>query len=196
MRSAKKQRPAHSPELTVFCRQVRKRSLENRQALAVLHRNTLTGNVMAVLRQELDSMVRCIFLLSISDRRYRNRLIADAVNVRQWRTPDGKGKITDRAMVDLSSKLHGWTRNVYAFGCGFIHLSAFHDYPNKDPFDSLTPEERKDIAQYLRSYHGFAMDSATKFRDIEQMLPGVFDKISGNLECYVKALEEDSDLTE
>jgi len=196
MRSAKKQRPAASPELTAFCRQVRKRSLENEQALGVLHRNTLTGNVMAVLRQELDSMVRCIFLLSVSDRHYRSRLIADAVNGRQWRTEDGKGKITDRAMVELSSKLHGWTRNVYAFGCGFIHLSAFHDYPNKDPFDSLTPQERSDIAQCLRSYHGFPMDSATKFRDIERVLPGVLDKISGNLECYVKALEENSDLTD
>jgi hypothetical protein len=79
---------------------------------------------MAVLRQELDSMVRCIFLLSVSDRHYRNRLIADAVNGRQWRAQDGKGKLTDRDMVELSSKLHGWTRNVYAFGCGFIHLSV------------------------------------------------------------------------
>jgi hypothetical protein len=40
------------------------------------------------------------------------------------------------------------------------------------------------------------MDSATQFRDIERVLPAVFDKISGNLECYVKVLEEDSDLTE
>jgi hypothetical protein len=48
----------------------------------------------------------------------------------------------------------------------------------------------------LRSYHGVAMDSATKFRDIERVLPAVFDKISGNLEHYVKALEENSDLTE
>lgn len=151
---------------------------------------------MAVLRQELDCMVRCIFLLSVSDRRYRSRLIGDAVNGRQWRTQDGKGKIADRAMVELSSKLHGWTRNVYALGCGFIHLSAFHDYPDKDPLDSLMPQERNDIVQYLRSYHGFAMDSATTCRDIERVLPGVFDKISGNLERYVKAIEEDSDLTE
>jgi hypothetical protein len=138
---------------------------------------------MAVLRQELDSMVRCIFLLSVSDRRYRRRLIEDAVNGRQWRTLDGKGKVTDRAMVDLSSKLHGWTRNVYAFGCGFIHLSAFHD-PNRDPFDLLTPQEREDIARYLNSYHGIALNSATKLRDIEPVLPGVFEKISSNLECW------------
>jgi hypothetical protein len=40
------------------------------------------------------------------------------------------------------------------------------------------------------------MEPTTKFRDIERVLPGVFDKISGNPECYVKALEEESDLTE
>lgn len=38
------------------------------------------------------------------------------------------------------------------------------------------------------------MSSSTKFRDIERILPAVFDKISGNLEYYVKALEENADL--
>jgi hypothetical protein len=63
MRTAKKQRPAHSPELTVFCRQVRKRSLENRQALGVLHRNTLTGNVIRFCGR---SLIRWCAVLSCS----------------------------------------------------------------------------------------------------------------------------------
>jgi hypothetical protein len=91
-------------------------------------------------------------------------------------------------------KLHGWTRNVYAFGCGFIHLSAFHGYPDRDPFDSLTPQDRKAIAHYLSHYHGITMDAATKLRDIERVLPAVFGKIASNLECYIKDLEADSDL--
>src|SRR5205085_5836698 len=37
--------------LTLFCRQVRKRSQDNKQALVLLHHSSLTGNVMAVLRQ-------------------------------------------------------------------------------------------------------------------------------------------------
>jgi hypothetical protein len=175
-------------ELTVFCRQVRKRSHDNKAALALLHRSALTGNVMAVLRQELDSMVRCIFLLSVADRRYRKRLLEDSVSGRPWRTEDGKRKVTDRDMVDLSSKLHGWTRNVYAFGCGFIHLSAFHDYPDRDPFDSLTPQDRKDIGHYLSHYHGVTIEATTKLYDIEWVLPRVFDKISSNLECYIRIL--------
>ena len=149
---------------------------------------------MSVLRQELDSMVRCVFLLSVTDMQYRERLIHDAVTGKAWRTVDGKHKVTDRDMVDLSGKLHGWTQNVYAFGCGFIHLSAFHDYKDRDPFESLTSDERRSIAHYLHYYHGFVMDQNTKLRDIENVLPGVFQKISDNLECYVKDLEAGSSL--
>jgi hypothetical protein len=109
-------------------------------------------------------------------------------------TTNGKSKVTDRHMVALSSKLHGWAQNVYAFGCGFIHLSAFHDYSDRDPFDTLTPEDRSDIAGYLRHYHGVVMDRTTKLSDIEFVLPAVFEKISANLECYVKDLEAGSDL--
>lgn len=162
--------------------------------MALLHRSSLTGNVVAVLRQELDSMVRCIFLLSISDRSYRGQLIDDAVQGRPWRSKDGKRKVTDRDMVELSAKLHGWAQNVYAFGCGFIHLSAFHDYSDRDPFDFVTPEDRKNIGHYLKHYHGIPVDAATKFGDITTILPAVFEKIAENLECYVKDLEADLDL--
>jgi hypothetical protein len=181
-------------ELAIFCRQVRKRSQENRQASSLLHSNALTGNIMGVLRQELDSMVRCIFLLSVTDRPYRELLLHDSVVGNPWRTKDGKRKITDRDMVDLSSKLHGWTQNVYAFGCGFIHLSAFHDYSDRDPFDSLTLRDRHDIARYLNHYHGVVVDHTTKLRDIQFVLPNVFEKISANLECYVRELEVGSGL--
>ena len=73
-------------ELTISCRQVRKRSQENSDALRLLHRSALIGNVMGILRQELDSMVRCIFLLSVTDRQYRERLIHESVTGVAWRT--------------------------------------------------------------------------------------------------------------
>ncbi len=79
-------------ELAIFCRQVRKRSQENREALLLLHGNALTGNIMGILRQELDSMVRCIFLLSVIDRQYRERLLHDSVMGKPWRTKDGKAQ--------------------------------------------------------------------------------------------------------
>jgi hypothetical protein len=175
--------------LTIFCRQVRQRSRENSAALALLHGQALTGNIMGVLRQELDSMVRCIFLLSVTDRQYRERLLHESVNGQKWHTQNGKGFVTDKMMVDKASELHGWSQNVYRFGCGFIHLSSFHDYSHRDPLDSLTPEERRNIAGYLRDYHHVEMDETTTFRDITHILPAVFKKISGNLECTVEELE-------
>ena len=181
-------------ELTIFCRQVRMRSQENGKALQALHHNGLLGNLIGVLRQELDSMVRCIFLLSITDKQYRDQLIHDSVSGNAWRSQDGRRKITDKDMVNLSNNPHGWTQDVYKFGCGFIHLSAYHDYSERDPFDSLTPEDRRNIADHIQYYHGVMIDNTTKLRDIEFVLPGVFKKISDNLECYVRDLETGADL--
>jgi hypothetical protein len=183
-------------EVAIFCRQVRKRSEENRKALALLHNRALTGQIMGILRQELDSMVRCMYILSVTEQPYREKLIHASVNGIAWRTKDDKCKVTDRDMVDLSSKLHGWAKSVYAFGCGFIHLSSFHDYSDRDPFDSIAPEERRDIARHLNYYHGVPMDRDVRLRDIEPVLPAVFEKISANLECYVKSIEMGGDLSD
>ncbi len=183
------------PNLEVFCRQVRSRSRENQDALLLLHRNALTGPVFAILRQELDSMVRCIFLLSVADRQYRARLIEDSVNGNPWRARNGKRKVTDRDMVELASSLHGWTRSVYDFGCAFIHLSAFHDRLARDPFDALSQAERSIIGDHLYHYHCVTVGPETKLRDIEAVLPRVFDKIHSNLECYIEQIEADLDLS-
>ena len=184
---------AHT-DLAIFCRTVRKRSNENGEALLLLFNNHLIGNVMSILRQELDSMVRCIFLLSITDRQYRDRLLHDSVNGKKWRKSDGRGVVTDKEMVDLANNLQGWTRSVYKFGCGFIHLSSFHDYSDRDPLDSLTPEMRLDIAHHLQHYHFVRLDQSTKFQDIEHVLPAVFSKIAANLEWYVERVEASADL--
>ena len=176
-------------DLTIFCRQVRKRSQENKEAMSLLHASALMANVMGVLRQELDSMVRCAFLLSVTDKHYREQLLHDSVIGNPWRKRDGKGRITDREMIDLASRWNGWVGSVYKFGCGCIHLSAFHDYSDRDPFDLLSPEDRHDVEHYLHSYHGVVMTPSTRLDDIKPVLPKVFKKISDNLEGYVKELE-------
>ncbi len=179
--------------LEAFCRAVRERTLQNNTAVNLLHNERLSGNVVAVLRQELDSMVRCIYLLSVKDRNLRSRLIQQSLNGQPWTTQKGK-RVTDKEMVALSNELQNWTKNVYKFGCAFIHLSGFYDSSGRDALHSLPDDERNEIANHLRYYHGFNMDSKTRFRDIEGVLPRVLDKISSNLECYVCDLENDSDL--
>jgi hypothetical protein len=176
-------------DLQTFCRQVRARSAENRQAMAAVR--ALPGQMVSILRQELDSLVRVVFLLSQADRQYRSRLIEDSAAGRRWLRLNSRQPVTDREMVELTDALHGWTKSVYAFGCAFIHLSNLHDHKVRDPLDQIAEEERNAILGHLRSYHGGPNGPSPKFSDVVPLLPMVFTKIADNLECYVKELERD-----
>lgn len=175
--------------LTVFLRQVRSRSLEHQRAMQLLSREGLAGQMVSVLRQELDSMVRCIYLLTQGPER-RTLLIDASVRGDKWSQEGSRAKVTDREMVDLAQTLQGWTQSVYKFGCAFIHLSGLHDYNDRDPLAQLPAEERQDILQHCRHYHGGPPPGAERFNDLVPYLPRVLEKIAGNLECYLAALEK------
>jgi hypothetical protein len=181
-----------SNEIQTFCRQVRARSTENRRAIDAVR--ALPGQMVSILRQELDSLVRVVYLLSQADRRYRSRLIEDSVAGRRWLRLNSHQPVTDREMVELTDTLHGWTKSVYAFGCAFIHLSNLHDHQVRDPLDQISDGDRNAILEHLRYYHGGPNGGSPRFADVVPFLPMVFTKIADNLECYVKALEQDGDL--
>jgi hypothetical protein len=154
----------------------------------------LPGQMVSILRQELDSLVRVVFLLSQVDAQYRSRLIEDSVAGRRWLRLNSRQPVTDREMVELTDALHGWTKSVYAFGCAFIHLSNLHDHRVRDPLDQIAEDERDAILGHLRNYHGGPNGPSPKFSDVVPFLPIVFTKIADNLECYVKKLEGNGDL--
>jgi hypothetical protein len=139
------------------------------------------------LRQELDSMVRVIYLLSLPIER-RLALVSASVQGEKWRKESSNGAITDKEMVDLSQKLNGWTQSVYKFGCAFIHLSALHDYENRDPIGLLSETERSDLITHCRYYHGGPVQDTPTFRDFIPYLPDVLKKISSNLNWYLDEL--------
>jgi hypothetical protein len=179
---------------TIFCRQVRERSLEHSRAMEALTNANAPGQMVAILRQELDSMVRVIFLLAQDDRGYRSKLIEASVNGERWRGKGSRAKVRDREMVDLADKLQGWTNSVYKFGCAFIHLSSQHDHGVRDPFRELPEDEQATVVGHLRYYHGGPSVERPTFQDIIPFLPNVFAKIAANLECYVKNLEDGKSL--
>jgi hypothetical protein len=155
--------------------------------------NDLPGMMASILRQELDSMVRVIYLLSIRNVQERERLIDQALKGDKWTvtTANGKNKkVTDREMVELSNKLQGWSFSVYKFGCSFIHLSNFHDYSASNPFEQIDDEEKYNILSHLRQYHGGPQSDAPKFEELSRYFPKVFEKIAANLDCYISDLEE------
>lgn len=174
--------------LPVFLRQVRSRSLEHQRAMRLLSEAGLAGQMVSVLRQELDSMVRVIYLLTQSPER-RDLLIEASVRGAKWSKADARAKVTDREMVELSQTLHGWTQSVYKFGCAFIHLSGLHDYNDRDPLAQLPAKEREDILEHCRRYHGGPHPDTERFCDLVPYLPRVLEKIAGNLEHCLAALE-------
>jgi hypothetical protein len=177
-------------EIEKFCEIIRKRSSEHSKAMSRVE--DLPGMMVSILRQELDSMVRAIFLLAISDIVERKRLIAQSLNGKKWSVETAKGKnkkVTDQEMVELSNKLQGWTLSVYKFGCAFIHFSNFHDYSTSNPFESLDAKEQTDILEHLRYYHSGPTTDTPSFETLSTYFPRVFNKIADNLECYLKDLE-------
>lgn len=171
-----------------FCRQVRSRSNEHQQAMLLLSGANLAGQMVSILRQELDSMVRVIYLLAQPLDR-RALLIESSVNGEKWSQQNSKGRVTDKEMVELAQHLQGWTQSVYKFGCAFIHLSCLHDYNDRDPLRQLSNEERADILNHCRSYHGGPTTSEPTFLDLVPYFPKVLKKIADNLECYLNSLE-------
>ncbi|GEM_PF-1509007 len=55
----------------------------------------------------------------------------------------------------------------------------------------MPESEKSAILDHLRYYHGGPHGSAPRVSDIVSLLPAVFAKIAGDLECYVKQLEKD-----
>ena len=174
--------------LPIFLRQVRSRSREHLQAMRLLAQARLAGQMVSVLRQELDSMVRVIYLLTQKPER-RELLIEASVKGEKWLQESSRATVTDREMVDLAQALQGWTQSVYKFGCAFIHLSGLHDYNDRDPLAQLPSQERNDILEHCRHYHGGPSADEAGFEALVPFLPRVLEKIAGNLECYLVALE-------
>lgn len=154
----------------------------------------LPAIMASILRQELDSMVRVIYLLTIQDLEERKTLVNQSLNGQKWKlTRNGKNfDLTDREMVTTSNKIHGWALSVYRFGCSFIHLSNFHDYGQQNPFNHLNEYEKIDMLTHLRNYHGGPLSDNPSFMELASYFPSVFEKIKGNLECYLEDLESNS----
>jgi hypothetical protein len=180
-------------ETQTFCTIIRNRSDENRRAM---HYFSIPHGVLSpafsILRQELDSMIRVIYLLQIADLKERRRLIQSTLQGEKWKVSTPKGKfrdVTDREMVDLSQQLQGWTQSVYRFGCAFVHLSDFHNHFAENPFQRLSEAERRDVLSHMRNYHGGPSHDNPDMEEFSTYLPRVFDKIADNLRCYIDQLE-------
>lgn len=183
-----------------FCGMIRNRSEENRRAIQCFSRpHGVLSPAISILRQELDSMIRVIYLLAVKDITERQRLIDSTLRGERWKVRNPKGKlrdVTDREMVDLAQQLQGWTKSVYKFGCAFVHLSDFHNHLAENPFDKLEESEKQDILSHMRHYHSGPCHDNPDMAELSLYVPQVLEKIGSNLECYLKQLEQAETLDE
>jgi len=175
-----------------FCTILRERSLEHKKAITLMLQNELYGQAISILRQELDSMVRVIFLIEEPDFSIREHYVEQTLENVKWTLPNSRSAITDRQMVELSNLLFGWTKSVYKLGCAFIHLSPMSNYRNENPFLNLDEVEIQDIKNHLHNYHGFPLASDLNMDNISPYLNKVFTKVSDNLEAYIENFENDA----
>lgn len=176
-----------------FCQILKERSAEHISAGNLLFTSGHYGQLISILRQELDSLVRVVFLLS-KDLSAREHFIGQTLNNTKWTQPGSRTIVTDRQMVDLANILYGWTNSVYKLGCAFIHLSPLADYKNNNPFQHLTQIEINDIKQHLHKYHNFNLAEELTMTTISPYLLRVLDKVSSNLAYYIEFLESYSDV--
>ena len=123
-----------------FIELIKKRSDENEKSMNALFEQQLIGNCISILRQELDTFIRIIYLGLEPNLAEKERLMKSTLNGEKWKslTVNNKLKnVTDREMVDLSTQVKGYVEYVYKFGCSFIHLSDYHNYKKENPFEKL-----------------------------------------------------------
>jgi hypothetical protein len=96
-------------------------------------------------------------------------------------------------MAEDAANVNGWVRAVYRFGNTFVHLTNAHDYAVHDPFQAY--EHRGEVIEFLNHYHqgkvrGGPVDDSSTLRDLAVYAPYVLEKITSNLDIYVRHLRE------
>ncbi|MFG1961239.1 hypothetical protein [Nonomuraea sp. NPDC049028] len=173
-----------------FCRTVKARSQEHHQAMEIALERGWWAIAGSVLRMELDSMIRVIYLLHSPDT--RDRILASCVTGNGFK--DGRNRIPDRQMISVATGDNHWVNAVYRFGNKFVHLTDAHDYADVDPCQAY--DQKDEVVNYLNRYHGGKLPgqplgASSTLPDIAAYAPLVLDKITSNLLGYLERLREE-----
>jgi len=174
-----------------FVKQVKARCSENSEAFELLYDAQKYGVAIGLLRQELDTLIRLSYLLhEDTSKDVGFKLIDKSVNGKPWKRLNHNGKevrLLDRSMLELASHLGGWEQIVYSFGCKLIHLSGYHLYKKRDPFNDIKEKEKNEIISYLEKYHSYP-HGEINFTLLVPYLPKIWGKISSNNDSYLEDL--------
>jgi len=162
------------------------RSNENEKALNLLLETKCYTLIGAIIRMELDSLIR-VYDFNNADRNKQERLLNDFFDGEKWSK-------TDRQMVNNLSRSLGWAEHIYDFCCAFIHLSPYHDWASTSDIPNLTQDKRCSIVSNIKSQQNdnwgydtsLTIDENFGFDDLIPFAPHIFKKLRGNLLCEME----------
>jgi hypothetical protein len=163
---------------------------ENRKSFYILFELKHYGNCIAIMCQELDQIIKILFLLKC-EKNDKTNFIRLTVNNQKWYKTDRNEKkvfITDDFLRKYAESFTGWEKSIYNFGFSFKSLSNNLNYFLKNPIISLDESERLKIYEYIREYHEEDFPIDFSIDDLIPVLPLVFNRISEELKVDVNKI--------
>ncbi len=138
--------------LRSYMRLVEKRSCEHNRAFGMLYAQGLYGACAAIVRQEIDNLIRVDYLASTVPLPERDGLCRGALSGARWQRRTAKGKCVDISDVEFhtyAKNNHSWVSLAYKYRSKLIHLTNFWNYGMSDPLATIPADDRLEIVSYL-----------------------------------------------
>jgi hypothetical protein len=163
---------------------------ENMKSFNLLFGIQHYGNCISIMCQELDQIMKLLYLLN-KDKNEQKNFIEASIDNHKWFTVDSDNKkryVTDEDLINFSNSIVGWDKSIYEFGLAFSSLNNSFNYGSKDPIKSMNEFDREKLYSYIREYHKSNFPKDFTLDDLIPILPMIFELISINLQCYMKKL--------
>lgn len=164
---------------------------ENMKSFELLFGLKHYGNCISIMCQELDQIIRLLFLLNSSPDE-RKLFMESSINSHKWYRLNKENKkelITEEILMKFTDTLSGWDKSVYRFGFAFNNLSANFNYGSKDPIKSMSDSDREYLSRYICEFHVADFPRDFSLEDLVPVLPSIIKTISSNLQQYLERLE-------
>jgi hypothetical protein len=173
-----------------YKRLIARRLEENMKSFNLLFGIQHYGNCISIMCQELDQMIRLLFLLN-KDSTIRKSFMQSSIESHKWHITSKDNKreyITEETLVEFAKSLKGWDRGIYDFGFAFKSLSNNFNYGSKDPIKSMTDSDRANLARYIQKFHVKDFPDTFTIDALIPVLPGIIEVISTNLKSYLEKI--------
>jgi hypothetical protein len=173
-----------------FKNMINSRLEENMKSFNLLFSMKHYGNCISIMCQELDQIIRLLFLLK-SNPNARKQYITSSINNQKWHITDidnHKDYVTDKLLLDFTKTLSGWDKGIYEFGFSFNSISHNYNYGSKNPINSLSASDRKVLYTYIQEYHVKSFPKDFSLDDIIPILPLIMELITINLKKYLASI--------